>query len=102
MTRRTNTLFYLLLFVLIVVLAATTVSAQDTMPLQQVAEDSASSVPTAIVVQTLEVERSPLEWVLVLQGAVLLFLCTLLALNQPVRNRVLARVRVRHFDPYDS
>ncbi|MGB1251623.1 MAG: hypothetical protein ACPG8W_13480 [Candidatus Promineifilaceae bacterium] len=99
MTRRTNTIIYLCLLVVVVILAASTVSAQDTIQMQQIAEDATSSAPTAIVVQALEVERSPLEWALVLQGAVLLFLFTLLTLNHSVRDHVLKHVRVRVYDP---
>ena len=97
MSRRTNTILYLCLLIAIVILAASTVSAQDTIDITQTATEADIAAPTAIVVQALEVERSPLEWVIVLQGAVLLFLFTLLTLNQPVRQRVLARANPRRY-----
>ncbi len=95
MSRRTNTVLYLFVLIIVVVLTASVVSAQDAIEITNTAAD-ASSVPTAIVMQSLEVERSPLEWVMVLQGAIFMFLLTLLAINQQVRAHVFDRVRVRH------
>lgn len=103
MSRRTNNFLYLCLVVSILVLAVTTVSAQDTLDIAQRAYESDPSAPTAIVVQSLEVRRSPLEWVIVVQGAVVMFLFTLLMLNRPIRHHVLQHVHVREYDdPYES
>ncbi len=99
MARRTNIVLYLFVLIIVVVLTSGAVSAQDTIEITNTA--NASSVPTAIIMQSLEVERSPLEWVMVLQGAIFLFLLTLLMINEQVRSHVLERVRVRRYNQYD-
>ena len=100
MSRRTNPVLYFLVLIIVVVLTAEAVSAQDTIEITTNAAN-ASSIPTAIVMQSLEIERSPLEWVIVLQGAIFMFLLTLLMINEQVRASVLNRVRVRHYQKYD-
>lgn len=103
MSRRTNNVLCVCLVVAVLILAATSVNAQDTIEIVQTVSESDTAAPTAIVVQALEVERSPLEWVIVVQGAVVLFLFTLLMLNRPIRNHVLQDVPLsQKVDPYES
>ena len=100
MFQRTNPVLYLFVLIIVVVLTAEAVSAQDTIEITTTAATT-NNIPTAIVMQSLEIERSPLEWVIVLQGAIFMFLLTLLMINQQVRSYVLDRVRVRHHQQYD-